>query len=336
MEQTLFNEKVLPWLCKSLGFTDWTIQLVPSEARDIVGRLQREQLRIQNAQAMAGLGYKPVAFIGEDGLDFYFVEPETGEEIPKKQEMEYRPPRMRRSARWMQRFEGEPAHGKPRTEEQRFEGEPTGIRRPKVEGSPTVIGTVGDIFGKCAPDDFAELGLPFEKEEVDVLKSVWSRAVKRHFYGYERYQAAAEGDYWEKYAGLTKRRSALVNGILLTNILKKNYNKKSIVDEIVSRVDIDRAQAETIVETELANIMNLAREIAYQERTKVKKFVYVVGKDACDVCKAIAEKTKGGVTLDELKRIVEETAGEKARGYLAHPRCKCTFTRAHGEKAWWE
>jgi uncharacterized OB-fold protein len=341
MEQTLFNEKVLPWLCRALGFRDWEIQLIPSEARDVVARLQREQLRIQNAQAMQGLGYKPVAYIGEDGLDFYYVEPETGEEIPKKQEIEYRLPRMRRSARWMPRFEGEPFHGRPRQGEQRFEGEETGVRRPKVEGTAELVGRVGDIFEmglleECAPDNFAELGLPFEEKEIDVLKAVWSKAVKRHFYGGERFQAASKGDYWEQYAGLTKRRSAIVNGILLMNILRKNYNKASIVDEIVKRVGISKEQAETIVETELANIMNLAREIAYKERTKVKKFVYVTSKDACEVCKAIAEKTKKGVTLEELKKIIREVAGEKARGYLAHPRCKCTFTRAHGEKAWWE
>jgi len=336
MEQTLFNEKVLPWLCKSLGFRDWTIQLVPSEARDIVGRLQREQLRIQNASAMASLGYKPIAYIGEDGLDFYYVEPETGEEIPKKQELEYRPPRMRRSARWMQRFEGEPFHGKPRESEQRFEGEETDVRRPKVEGTVESVGTIGDIFERSAPNEFSWIGVPYEDKEVDVLKETWGKAVKWHFYGSDRYEAALEGDYWEKYAGITKRRSSRINGILLMNILNKNYNKESIVNQIVAEAGIDREKAEAIVETELANILNLAREIAYQERTKVKKFRYLTRPDACEVCKEIARRTENGVSLDDLKKIVKEVAGDKAREYLAHPRCKCTFVRAKGEKAWWE
>ena len=337
MEQTLFNEKVLPWLCKALGFHDWTIQLVPSEARDIVGRLQREQLRIQNASAMINLGYKPVAYIGEDGVDFYYIEQETGEEIPKKQELEYRSPRMKRSARWMQRFEGEPSHGRTRENEQRFEGEETGVRRPKVEGEASKpIGTVGDVFERSAPDDFSWIGIPVANEETDVLKATWGKAVKSHFYGYDRYEAAAEGDYWEKYAGVTKRKSSRINGILLMNILNKNYRKDAIVQQIVDETGIDRDKAEIIVETEMANILNLARETAYKERTKVKKFRYSVGKDACDVCKEIARRTADGVSLDELKKIINEVAGEKARGYIAHPRCKCTFERARGEKAWWE
>jgi len=337
MEQTLFNEKVLPWLCKALGFHDWTIQLVPSEARDIVGRLQREQLRIQNASAMVNLGYKPVAYIGEDGVDFYYIEQETGEEIPKKQELEYRPPRMKRSARWMQRFEGEPSHGRTRENEQRFEGEETEVRRPKVEGtSSQPIGTVGDVFERSAPDDFSWIGIPVANEEIDVLKAMWGKAVKTHFYGYDRYEAAVEDDYWEKYAGITKRKSSRINGILLMNILNKNYKKDAIVQQIVDETGIDRDKAEIIVETEMANILNLARETAYKKRTKVKKFRYSVGKDACDVCKEIACRTADGVSLDELKKIIKEVAGEKARGYIAHPRCKCTFERARGEKAWWE
>jgi hypothetical protein len=285
---------------------------------------------------MVTRGYKPVAYIGEDGLDFYYVEPETGEEIPKKQELEYRPPRMRRSARWMQRFEGEPFHGKPSQGEQRFEGEETGVRRPKVEGGAEPVGTVGDVFERSAPDDFSWIGIPVANEEIDVLKAVWGNAVKRHFYGLDRYEAAVEGDYWEKYAGITKRRSSRINGILLMNILNKNYKKESIVQQIVDETGIDRDKAELIVETEMANILNFAREIAYQERTKVKKFKYVTKADACDVCKEIARRTADGVSLDELKRIVKEVAEDKARDYLAHPRCKCTFVRARGEKAWWE
>lgn len=146
MEQTIFNEKILPWLTRTIGVTDWEIQLIPNEARDMVGRLQREELRIRIAQEMMQLGYKPVAYIGEDGIDFYFVEPETGEEIPTKQNLEFTLPKMRRSARHLQRFEGEPYHGRTRVGEQRFEGEELGVRRPKVEAG----GSVGSILFKEA------------------------------------------------------------------------------------------------------------------------------------------------------------------------------------------
>jgi hypothetical protein len=45
-EQTLFNEKVLPWLIRQMGVSDWEYQLIPNEGRDVVARIQRETMRI--------------------------------------------------------------------------------------------------------------------------------------------------------------------------------------------------------------------------------------------------------------------------------------------------
>ena len=139
VEQQLFNEKILPWLCKTIGIRDWLIQLVPNEGRDIVARIQREQMRLQIAQQMNALGYKPVAKMTEDGLDFdYFEVTDEGYEA-----ISVGTTGRHISPRRMPRFEGEPEHGRARTEDQRFQGEPTGVRNPKTN----VVGTIGDLYG---------------------------------------------------------------------------------------------------------------------------------------------------------------------------------------------
>jgi hypothetical protein len=215
-----------------------------------------------------------------------------------------------------------------------LEGEITGIRRPKNESDMLFL---KGMIEKCYPDDFSVFDwIEFDDGEIEVLKSVWSKSVIAHFYGRHGFEGAIEAGYWEKYAGLTKEQSDVVNGIIFLNVIRKNYSRKSIAEEIAKTVGIDIEKAELIVSTELAHIMNKAREIAYREKTKVEKFRYVNSKDACEVCRAIAERVKKGVTLDELKEIVKEVAGEKSREYIAHPRCRCYIKAVRPARWYWE
>jgi len=345
IEQEIYNKKVLPWLMDQLGIQDWTIELIPNEGRDIVAKLQREQLRIQNAAAMAQLGYKPRAVIGEDGLDFDFID-ETGAEIPNKLvSIRNRPISMRR----FQRFEGEPIHQRPSSENQRFEGEETGIRQPKSQ----VVGTIGEggaieyqpeiQSGEASDLDVAD----FKKEDLlwvtytddedfDVIKANWSKAV-RH-YGDARYAALDQAEFWKRYSGLSQRQAQKINGIILKAVLQKNYNREAIVNELVSKTSVDKDQADLIVRTELANIAQKAREIAYKDKTYVTKFRWDTARDqrVCEKCRKLAEMTKGGVTLDELKRLIKEVGGDSAREWLVHPGDRCRFIRVYGKKRYWE
>lgn len=343
VEQEIYNEKVLPWLCTQIGVKDWTIRLLPNEGRDIVARLQREQMRIQNAAAMASLGYEPRAMVTEDGIDFEFTEPATGEEVPSKLTMTYRP----RSLRRMQRFEGEPIHGRPRMEQQRFEGEETGIRQPKVVGQ---IGEGGQIVpASPTPEvsekageasDLTKEGVGWftytDDDDWEVLKAGWSRAVKD--YGDARIGALLQTDFWRKYSGVTDRTSRRINGIIIKNVGFRNYNKDAIVDEVVRLTGIDRNQADLIVRTEMSNLAQKAREIAYRDRTYVTKFRWETAKDqrSCEKCEALETLTRKGVDLETLKALVEKMGEGSAREWVLHPGCRCKFVRAYGKKRKWE
>jgi hypothetical protein len=157
-EQTLFNEKVLPWLMRQIGVSDWEYQLIPNEGRDIVARIQRETMRIANAERMAALGYKPIAVKTDDGIDFYYEV--GGKEIQESERSGYIASKVYQEIpeREIQRYEGEPEHGRPRTDEQRFEGEELG-RRPK-EGDTFVVGE----GGKLIPEEGLGKGAFLEKQ----------------------------------------------------------------------------------------------------------------------------------------------------------------------------
>jgi len=69
-EQKIFNDKVLPWIVRQLGITDWVVKLKPHEEKDLKAQLEREMIRIQKAQQLVQLGYKVKLKDTPDGIDF--------------------------------------------------------------------------------------------------------------------------------------------------------------------------------------------------------------------------------------------------------------------------
>ena len=71
--QGLWNEKILPILCREFGINDYVLNLRPNEEEDEMEELQIDQLRIANAQQMHMMGFtveldedgKPTKFSGE-------------------------------------------------------------------------------------------------------------------------------------------------------------------------------------------------------------------------------------------------------------------------------
>ena len=75
-EQTLYNEKILEWLVKQFGISDWKIVVNPNEEKDQTAKLQRETMRMDIAlKLMQGFGIKPKFKQGVDGIEFEFEQP---------------------------------------------------------------------------------------------------------------------------------------------------------------------------------------------------------------------------------------------------------------------
>ena len=173
-------------------------------------------------------------------------------------------------------------------------------------------------------------------EDYDILKAGWQLGVKR--YDKESRIAGIVGyEQWPGYEGLDRATSERINAFLWDMAFaKRRFGLDEIVMELKNRFGLDEKKAELIVRTEFANIFNKMREWAYKEKTEVKKFKWVAKEDACEKCRQIAEVSKRGVTLDELKELIKQYGGPYAREWTVHPNCRCTFVRKAGRRKRWE
>ncbi len=55
--QSIYNDKVLPWICRQFGIKDWVLELPPSEASDEMAEIQRKTAEAQWAQIMFQMGF---------------------------------------------------------------------------------------------------------------------------------------------------------------------------------------------------------------------------------------------------------------------------------------
>jgi len=175
-----------------------------------------------------------------------------------------------------------------------------------------------------------------DDEDYDILKAGWQLGVKR--YDKESRIAGIVGyEQWPGYEGLDRATSERINAFLWDMAFaKRRFGLDEIVMELKNRFGLDEKKAELIVRTEFANIFNKMREWAYKEKTEVKKFKWVAKEDACEKCRQIAEVSKRGVTLDELKELIKQYGGPYAREWTVHPNCRCTFVRKVGRRKRWE
>jgi hypothetical protein len=331
-EQEIFNDKVLPWLSQQLGIMDWEFQLIPNEGRDIVARIQRETMRIANAERMAQLGYKPVAIKTDDGIDFYYEI--AGEQIPEGEKAGYIASKVYQAVpeREIPRHEGEPDHGRPRTEEQRFEGEEL-ERRHKATGEEVLESLDID---KMLTEALSTYSTYLGPEDYEIVKAGWQLGVKRYAKG-ERIAGIIGYEDWPGYEGLDRATSERINAFLWDLAFgARTFKLDALKSQLIERFGLDDRQAENIVRTEMANIFNKMREWAYLEKTRVRKFKWVAKEDACEKCKAVEMVSRQGVTLEQLKELIRSYGGKYAREWTVHPQCRCTFVRAHGPKKGWE
>lgn len=167
--------------------------------------------------------------------------------------------------------------------------------------------------------------------DLEILKAGFHKAIKRYPKGVTM-KGLVDAEFWDKYSGLSVEKSKQINEILIKSILSGKWKDKDYLVRAVMAVGVPENQAEMIVKTELANLANRIRELAYKEWTKVQKFVWVTERDVsvCEKCREVEGRTANGVILDELKKIIKEVAGDTAREYVVHPGCRCSFTRYWG------
>lgn len=292
--QETYNEKVFPFILKAFGITDYEMILEEPEEKDEIEEQRKLEIKIGNAVKMVGMGF---------------------------------------SAEWNE-------------EEMEFTYSKDQVNPPTEAG--------GQSFGETAPQtmDVREAMERFDKSKFDSFR-------KQIVKVYNKEKKTVEGELkkqfdikkqdsdkfidfitkalWAKtFDGLSKAKSEVVKNIILDAVVEK----KSLTGVItkIQKAGIDKEQAENIARTESTALKNKTREFNFEEAAKEQdkefKFKWLGPNDkrTSEICTAIKSRTKSGVTMKELKKIIKEEAdkqGVQARpdDLIAHPGERHTFIK---------
>ena len=167
-------------------------------------------------------------------------------------------------------------------------------------------------------------------DDLDVLKVGWHLGVRK--YGKRRAVAGIVGyEEWPAYSGLSREVSEQINNWLWDVAFRQRiFDLEKLTNSLSRRFGLEKTQAERIVRTEMANIFNKMREWAYLTETGALRFRWVAKMDACEKCLEVEERSRHGVTMEELKALILHVGGEQAREWTVHPNCRCTFKAIRG------
>ena len=332
--QRIYNEKIFPALARELG-VDWHLELNPPEPEDELKELQTEQQKIQNALLMSQLGFD--VELQPDG-EFKFTKKENAEPQINPNEINIQNPDVFRKSL--------PAKNPIQTKEQRE-------LKKKLEEK------ILEFLKKFKWKRISESTL---KERAEKIIKALSNSLKnltytqlKHIYNKNIEEVENELNldigfsepdrealdiihkskpFTEAYKNLDKALSNKVNKAI-AEWYKNPTDLATLSKQISAIVKNNTGRIDTIIRTETGNISNLARYNSYKKvDTKGEyKYKWIGPNDSrtTDICKRISERTKNGVTLEELKKIIEEEADKsiyrKDRPFVPHLNCRHTFIR---------
>lgn len=355
MSQEVYNRKILPWLAAQLGVYDYKIYLRTPESMNEKMKLEIEGLKIANAQGMKNLGFEVT--LNEEG-DFEYEKPEAPSETPVQPGETPSPPPS--SEQGEQRFEGEPENvrrsiafgdlnsskdyeiifGKEVKEPQGIEREILDLFAKNVSYEEIITQisskhnldreTVRNLIERMKQRGYQ---LRIGKEDsINDISWMLDDVIKQNGSSYEEF--VKENIYKYKFEGLSKKVSEEIKNILLEGVMKKESTDK-IMEKIENITDkLTKEEIERIVRTERQALENKAREFVFHrlDPQGVKKYRWVNPLDdrTTEICKKIVERTEKGVTLEELKKIINEEskkAGFEPRDFVPHISCRSTYVR---------
>ena len=293
MGQEVYNSKIFPFICQQYGIDDYRLLLRKAEERDEYRELQMFAQKIQNAMNLQAMGFK--VRLNEHG-DFEIVGSEPS--LPVGEEPK------------------QPAQQLP-LDRQKYGGQPWNNRR------------MGEEF--LMEDDTQDL-----QNLADVIIKA-DPVLQRQVIPDNLFLALLRGRlYARPFAGLTKQQSDMIKRQVIKSILAKTtpYDLAKRIQELVPELPDHRA--ENIARTEGQSIMNTVREVSYRQIDPegTGKYVWIGPNDhrTTEVCKRIKARTAGGVSLDELKKIIEEEAKKndpnfEVRDWTPHYQCRHTFIK---------
>lgn len=301
----LYKGFLEPLIKDILNIDDWKLQLKANEEADQLRDLQTEQQKIQNAVAMAGMGFSvEVDHRGEFKFSKKPVNMPTGE-----QGMHAKNPDVKDED--VSNFEGEPKHKRPSDEGG------VGTGHPASGTGTSLSNKTEDGWFTAIEKNMLDIENMTSDIQKMVIKDVRADALSSAWIG--NYEGA------EQLSPLA--RVYIQQGFAL------NKTQGDVVRQLNKILQIPEDQARKIVKTEFHVMLNRARELAYkaQDKDGLFRYSWKTGLSPCSACLEIAVKTANGVTMEELKDYIKTISfkyGQKGnRQWHVHPADKCTVVK---------
>jgi len=143
----------------------------------------------------------------------------------------------------------------------------------------------------------------------------------------------ADNIYEYTFEGLSKKTSERIKDYIL-NAYDRGIGLIVITDFIKRLTGLSPEKSNVIATTELTALENKAREWTYNKTDPemIEKYRWIGPDDdrTTDICRSIKRRTFKGVSLDELKKVVNEEGkkgGFEPRDFMPHIGCRHTFVR---------
>lgn len=316
MNQKPYNDKFTPAILEVLNITHWDIKLAPSEERDEMSELQREQLKIANAQGMLDMGFSVILdddgefqFSGEAkqqepfGSDSTFPQPDTnasisagGSPMPVKKSFEEK-----YYDKNLPMFEE--ILIEKQNQEEREEAETKLNIDLKEELSQLTDQFVEAIKGdteshirKVYNTSIKELEKELDQNiEITQIDENTIQSIKR------------SKVFVDAFEGIRKDMEARIVEILKTP-------DQNIIPKIKEQMALAEGRLQKIAGTETIKIINAARKNGYAKVDDGSfRFVWDGPNDkvTTKTCLSIKRRSQEGVTMDELIQIIQEESNKE-------------------------
>jgi len=285
--QEIYNQKVFRWLLNQIGITDYEYVLKSVEMRDELREEEIKSAKITNAINMQALGFD--INIDEEG-NLVAVKRKTEETTAQEQTQAVEP----------QQF--------------KYFGE---------DGAPIAsLERSTDLIKEDMNDEdkiellYSFAGKEINKEFIPRLRKEDKRKLKRSLF--------------PRFKTMSKTASERIKSKFLDWLLRK-VSLNELIEKIKKEGNVSEEEAERIARTESHELYSKLRELAYRDLDPEgeRKYRWVGPQDhrTTNICKRIKQRTRNGVDLDMLKRIIKEEAereGIEAREWTPHPNCRHT------------
>ena len=294
--QMLYNNKILPFILRQFGITDYVLELNPNEEQDEMAEEELSARKISNARMMLDMGFE----VKLKGKEFQF----TGEAIPDVAKPLSDPFKL-------------PQQDKIdyNDSQQGFTGSPQKTLKYNKNVS---IYKAFKVLWESEQDEI-------EKHlDMNIITKAQDMTI----------DALSDQMFSKSFDDLTKAQSDKLKDIMMYGFTHEQsiIEISKTAERELGKEVLTASQLERIVRTEHTAIRNKMREVLYDsvDPTDKLKYKWIGPTDhrTTSICETIKRKTKSGVSLKELKRIVNEESqkgGFEPRDFTPHINCRHTF-----------